>query len=80
MPAVAESDIGGQTRLAQGEGDVVSAPEMFLDQGREREIGQDVAAVGEKRLVPEMRLRVFDSRRRFRAGPARATSLTGSSR
>ena len=58
--AVAECDVGGQTSFAQSEGDIVSATEMCLDQRLEREVGQDVAAVGNERICPEPRLRILD--------------------
>ena len=58
--AFAECDVGGQAGLAQGEGDVVAATEMCLEQRLEREVGQDVAAVGNERLCPEPRLRILD--------------------
>jgi hypothetical protein len=58
--AVAECDVRGQAGLAQGERDVVAAGEMCLEQRLEREVGQDVTAIGNERLCPEPRLCILD--------------------
>ncbi len=64
-PALAKGDVAGHAGGAKREGDVVAGPKMFLEEGSEREIGQDVAAVDEEILRAEERFGVLDSAASF---------------
>src|SRR5439155_5780325 len=62
---IAQSHSCSQTGVTQSERHVVSATEMFVDQRLEIDVGQNIAAVGQKRFAAEMIFRVFDAAARF---------------
>src|SRR5205823_11409550 len=58
---IAQSHSCSQTGVTQSERHVVSATEMFVDQRLEIDVGQNIAAVGQKRFAAEMTFRVLDA-------------------
>ena len=54
-------DVFPEMRLAQGERPVVTGAEMLIDKRLEIDVGQDVAAVGNKQVADQQVLRVLDA-------------------
>jgi hypothetical protein len=62
---VAQSHSRSQTGVTQSKRHVVATTEMFINQRLELEVGQDIAAIRQKRFGAEMTFRVLDTAARF---------------
>jgi hypothetical protein len=62
---VAQSHSRSQTGVTQSERHVVATTEMFVNQRLELDVGQDIAAIRQKRFGAEMAFRVLDAAARF---------------
>src|SRR5205807_2581246 len=59
--AIVECHCRRQACFPQGQGNVVSAAEMLVDQGLKIDIGENVAAVGDKRFCIELRFYILNA-------------------
>src|SRR5206468_11967170 len=58
---ITERDLRRQPRFAQCQCHIVSSTEMLVDQRLQRDIRQNVAAIGDERLAAQMGFHIFDA-------------------